>query len=777
MKSFISAMLLGVCVGTTVMITSACQLNTQEAVPDSAPLKLSGPSENCLGESLKTFESYFRTETEPAQIDSAFSCVSGALEMFATYGRGATNRESFSNQELRAFLERHFLGTLKLNDSILLEFFRVKQALLGGAIDRLTKSEIDRLKVVLESLRIEAQRLRPYVGILNQSQPADTVDASLLEQALSDFAFSLDTLGNLLGQSKQPYRLENFKTLLLEIQNLYAGRSNWKGPEWFSKQMPLLAASKAMLIRPQGDTIQPGEWGLLFSHVGRIYGLFLRYNYAISGRDLFYGEALSQIEISILQASDILKDAIDAKGTGKIELDLVRAFVDELGKVDSFKLPIQTSTINGLLEPLFERILNPVVVDAVIGTKLDPSDRLSTKGYRAVQGGLTEVNLGRLRETLLAWVEMQQQWERLERDVLRRNGSLKGKPIPIALVRKYWATYTPHYQESWADLKSLFDRALPPAVYPDGRLMMVPTKKIVIDRNSFSNLNWKQAVVRALSYGYVSDPVGLRMTGVTLSQLKTVFDDFWPLTLDLKFLDSTDVDIWKTGFTIGNIFLFSSNGDDRLGFHEAVDLFMFSFASSVISKATIRVDVYANCEKGELNAGGNPRVKADCWRSRFRKGYQNNFVKMPSWTAMTKGWGDDDWDDFFGYLEKASRKANNPTGPLGTSEMDRPVSIHHYIESLFTRWDSNSDGQLSMAEADKAYYLFREILRKASGFSKDEEVRALYFYLLTFGKPPESLGDKIYWLWWKKTPEEWEKRVSADRLMLTEIFGNLAAQL
>jgi hypothetical protein len=770
-------MLLGTSLFAAVLVTSACQLNTQEAVPESAPLKLTGPSENCFGESLKTFEAYFRSEAAPAQIDTAFSCVSGALEMFATYGRGATNRNSFSSQELRAFLERHFLGTLKLNDSILLEFFRVKQSLLGGAIDRLTKTEIDRLQEVLETLRVEVQRLRPYISILNQSQAVGTVDASLLEQALSDFAFSMDTIGTLLGQSKQPYGLESFKTLLVEIQNLYAGRSDWKGPEWISKQLPLLAAAKAVLIRPQGNAIQPDEWHLLFSHVGRIYGLFLRYNYAIKGRDLFYGEALSQIEISILQTSDILEDAIAAKGNGKIEVELLQAFVDELGKGQSFELPIQASTINGLLEPLFERILNPIVIDALIGSKIDPSDRLSAKGYRAVQGGLTSVNLARLRETLLSWVEMQQQWERLERDIVRRNSSLSGKPIPIALVRKYWATYTPHYQESWADLKSLFDRSLPPAVYPDGRLMMVPTKKIVIDRNSFSSLNWKQAIVRALSYGYLSDPEGLRMTGITLPQLKSVFDDFWPLTLDLKFLDPTDVDIWKTGFTIGNIFLFSSNGDDRLSFHEAVDLFMFSFASSVISKETIRPDVYLNCELGDLNAGGNPRVKADCWRGRFRKGYATNFSKMPAWTSMAKGWANGSWDEFFGYLEKASRKSNNPSGPLGTSEMDRPVSIHHYIESLYVRWDSNGDGRLSMAEADKAFYLFREILRKASGFSNNEEVRALYFYLLTFGKAPESFGDKLYWLWWKKTPDEWEKRVSADRLMLTQIFGNLAAQL
>lgn len=755
-----------------------CQLRTQESVPETAPLKLSGPAENCFGESLKTFETYFRSESEPVKIDAAFECVSGALELFSTYGRGSVDRESFSSKELRAFLERYFLGSLKLNDALLGEFFRIKQALLGGSADRLTKPEIERLTQVLETLRVEAQRLRPYVGILTQSRPVDSVDANLLEQALSDFSFSMQTFGALLEQSKQTYYLENLKTLLIEIQQLYAGRSNWKGPEWFAKQTPLLAAAKALLIRPQGAAIEPDEWGLLFSHVGRIYGLFLRFEYTIRGRDLFYGEALQQFETSVLQATDILHDAILAKGTGRIDLNLLRVFVDELGKVQTFKLPIQASTISGLFEPLLERVFNPVVTGEMASEKLDPSDRLSVNGYREVQGGLTLVNLERLRDTLLSWVEMQNLWDRLERDAYRSDASLRGQPIPLRTVRKFWAGYTPQHQEAWGDLKALFDRAQPPMIWPDGRLMLARPKDIVVDRNSFAGMNWKQQIIRGLGHGYVSDPVGLRMKGITQSQLKTVFDDFRLLTVDLKFVDPLDFDIWKTGFTISNIFLASSNGDDRLGYHEAVDLFVFSFAAGVVSKQMVRTDVYANCENGDLNSGGNPRIIASCWRSRLRAGYEGFFEKMPAWANMSKAWTDAEWNGFFADLEKASRKPTNPNGPLAASEMDRPVTIHHYIESLYRRWDSNADGQLSFIEADKSYYLFRQILQKASGFSKDEEVRALFFYLLTFGKPPESFSEKLYWLWWKKAPpEEWEKRVMADRRVLTQIFGNLASQL
>lgn len=739
-------------------------------------MKLSGPTENCLSDSLKTFETYFKGTTNETDIDNAFVCFSGALDMFVTHSRGSTNTESFSANELRVFLHKHFLGSVRLNDTILLEFMRVKQTLLGGALDRLTRTEIGRLQMVLETLRVETQRMRPYITLLTQTDDPASVDLARFEQALSDLHFTATTLGSLLDQSQQPYRLENLKTLLIEFQALYAGRSDWTGPKWFAQQIGLIGAAKSLLIRAPGDALQPGEWPTLFSHVGRLYGLYLRFVYMIAGHDMFYGSALDQIEIAIQQIGATVGEAIDAKSDDKIEYSILKKFVTELDKSDIVELPLKAKTINDLLEPVFERILNPAIINRR-GTKFDPSDRLSAKGFRAVQGGITRVNWARLNDALLSWLEMQRLWEQLERDAVRQDPGLRGKPIPIRKVRELWATYSPQHQESWSDLKSLFERPLPLATYADGRLMMVPTGAIAISRDSFSGLNWKQQIVRVLGYGYVSDPLNLRMTGITLNQLKDVFDDFWQLTLDLKFLDKTDGDIWKTGFTVSNMFLFSSNSDERLSFHEAVDLFVFSFASGVISKDMIRKDVQANCTHLELDPAGIPKIKPACWRSRLRRGYARYLSSIPGWTKMVRDWDDGAWDGFFDNLEKSSRKANNPDGPLSSSEMDRAISIHHYIESLYTRWDADRDGRLTMQEADKGFFLFKKILKDASGFSDDSEVRALFFYLLTFGEPPESFGNKIYWLWWKGHPDEWEKRVNADRGMLMRIFANLASRL
>lgn len=763
------------------LFASACQLNTQENVPGEAPLKLSGPTENCMSESLKSLEAYFKGVSKVGEIDEAFKCVSGALDMFKMYGRGSAERDSFSSSELRAFFERHFLRDVKLTDAFLNEVMRVKIAILGGSPDRLTKAELDRLIEVVDVLRVEAIRLRPYIDILNQRLPIDgaSVDPSVLEQALSDFTFTMDTVGTLLGRSRQPYKLENLQTLLNEFQGLYSGRSNWKGPEWFAQQMNLIASAKALLIRADGYTILPSEWQLLFGHIGRIYSLYLRFRYAMQGRDLFYGDGLAQIEIGVLEISGILEEAIAAKGTGVIPYDVLTEFILALGASGSFELPVQPTTVVGLLKPLLEQIFNPIIVNTAGAKPLDPKDPMSIRAERREQGGLTAVNLERMRETLLGWVETQQFWEKLEREAFAQDPSLAiGQPLPLKVVRPIWASFSAVYEEPWADLKSIFDRPIPPSTRANGTLIFENSKKVVYDRNSFAELNWKQQIVRSIGYGYISDPEGLRMTGITLDQFERVFNDFQQLGLDLKFLDDSDKDIWKTGFSVSNIFLFSSNGDDRIGYHEAVDLFVISFASGVI-RDSVEADLLLNCKLGPDDIAGKPTIDAACWRKRVKEGYPNFFADIPGWRDQMKDRSSGTWNSFFDNMEKASRKADNPKGPLISSERSRAISVHHYIESLYTRWDSNRDGRLSLHEADKAYFLFKRLLKDASGFKKDDEVRALFHYLLAYGEPPDegSLGDIVKWLWWKSNPDQWESRVSANRERLAKIFGNLAAEL
>lgn len=747
-----------------------CQLKTQEPAHHEPPLKLVGPDQTCFSESLKTIERYFKSAAVGSDIDAAFTCISSALDTFSIYGRGAKKADSFSPTELRAFLEQYFLNDLKISDGMLAEVMRVKQALLGGGNDRLTKKEIAKLIDVLGVIRVEAQRLRPYIGILTQNTPATqgAIDSSFLEQALSDFSYSTDKLGALLGQSMEVYRLEDFKRLLGELQELYRGRSTWRGPDWFSKRMPLFAAAKSILIKPNGDAIAPDEWRSLFINVGRIYSLFLRFHYTLENRDFFSGEGLAQLEIGINEGFDIAETALKAKGPAAqqvVSYKMLEDLVDGLaaaGSDSAMTLPlgIRSETVKRLLSPVLEKLL---------GT-----------APRSYQGGLTAGGFARLKDIILGWIEMHQLWERVEVEA-GQDPALKGKAIPIAKVRQIWKGFSPVHKEPWSDLKSLFDRHYALSTRANGSLVFESAKTLTMDRASFVELHWKQTLVRIIGHGYLADPVGMRMQGVTLGEFKTIFDDFRDLAIDLRYLDPKDDTIWKTAFTISNVFLFSSDGDEYLGYHEATDLFVFTFAASKISQA-IRDDVQSHCVKLAPDPIGYPMIQAPCWRERVQLGYQSFFADIPGWRAAVRGkdWTSTSWKQFFDDIERSIRKAHNPKGPLTSPEMDRSVSIHHYIEATFTRWDSDRNGKLDFDEAENAFPLFDRVLRTASGFTDEDEVLALYYYLLTYGEAPNEkrVSDVLFWLGWKNDGDVvWRRKVNADRAKVMKIFGSLADKL
>ena len=61
--------------------------------------------------------------------------------MFSTSTRGA-NPTYYTSRELREFLQTFFLGDIQVSDRLLTEVFRLKQVLIGGDIDKLTRAEI-----------------------------------------------------------------------------------------------------------------------------------------------------------------------------------------------------------------------------------------------------------------------------------------------------------------------------------------------------------------------------------------------------------------------------------------------------------------------------------------------------------------------------------------------------------------------------------------------------------------------------------------------------------
>ena len=113
--------------------------------------------------------------------------------------------------------------------------------------------------------------------------------------------------------------------------------------------------------------------------------------------------------------------------------------------------------------------------------------------------------------------------------------------------------------------------------------------------------------------------------------------------------------------------------------------------------------------------------------------------------------------------------------------------ILQYGETLFIKFDGNSDGYIDKLEGIKAYPHFAQLLKKVArkqleaGDIKESELEALFTYILKYGKIPECnkpfillcLFDRnvTNWLDWKSNYKQDSYQLKANRSQISRILG------
>ncbi|RYZ66797.1 MAG: hypothetical protein EOP05_18605, partial [Proteobacteria bacterium] len=131
----------------TVSTLSSCSVSTNDGGDGQGPLKLTLPQTDCLARAFPVVQSYFQGTSNVSEVGEAFNCASEAVTMFTANTQGA-NPDYYTPKEIRSFLEQFFLGDIKISDSLLSEAMRLKQVLLGGAIDKITRQELAQAQTV-----------------------------------------------------------------------------------------------------------------------------------------------------------------------------------------------------------------------------------------------------------------------------------------------------------------------------------------------------------------------------------------------------------------------------------------------------------------------------------------------------------------------------------------------------------------------------------------------------------------------------------------------------
>ncbi|HVK61577.1 MAG TPA: hypothetical protein VM432_08510, partial [Bdellovibrionales bacterium] len=675
---------------------------------------------------------------------------------------------SYKATEIRAFFEIYFLGDLKITDEMLAEVMRIKQLLLGGSIERVTRVELQQTFKIINVLRSETLRLLPYVDLLLLDADKTTVQADpyRLELALATFNTAIVNITPLLSRASVDYKVSDFKNLMKELKALLdsrRGAEEWDGPNTIIKYLPTFIAAKAFLLQAGPEHIGKNEWNGLLMNANRLFAIFLRTHYLLSGRDLLSGPGLEQLTVTMNELFDVVEDAIDVKAGKIMPFETIDSVIHEVLRIKIITLNIRESTFQKLVRVFTSKVFTAPV-----------------RGVRpAATTGVSKAAFALARDSFFGWLDMQHVWAEVTAKAIARQPSLQGHGIPIDVVRELWPTIPTRYPKAHEDLKHVFARKPSLIISDEG--------PIVYDRDAgtlygvtqwgFDSLNWKTHFARVVGMGWSSDPVKYRYEGIVENEFKAFYYDVVELAVDLTLVEPEDHSIWKSTFEECNMFMLGGDGNKRLSFDEGLD-FIASAMSSVPMAGKMYKEVIktgASCPQIDKDGFGRPKVAPACYRERSMQKFTEIYSPLPTWTALARSLGPARMPELQKALEQAALKNGYSDKAIGQGDINNISMAMQYIESLYVRFDHDQSGTINYKEALESYYLFEQLLVQVKEFGdlNEEDRRAAFLYVIRYQHAPTSIADKLFFQFvWRVSPSRWEK-IQADRLALVQILGEL----
>lgn len=654
---------------------------------------------------------------------------------------------------------------LPYSDKLGAEIMKLKQALVGGTNDSWTVADFNQLQSKAKTVVAVARLVIPHFDVYTGKWDPSTLDPAKAEQVFNDAKSALDSAAKSAGQLfAGDYSLRDLKALLAEFTRLSPPAKPDDGlDKVLEKYGPLIQKAKNLAFDDSDDVFHPAQWPVLlslgaegFSDV-RYYGYFLGGEWNDSALVARFGRF---IDTALAFANKIL-DTKPSHALTAVEFRGVFEAIQKAGMLTSLTLKAET------VEAVYNVVLNRVLQS--------PEDRLAGKAPAA----LTKASLAYARSQFFVWVLTQQ-------FLLDTMNAAPGKELTaaellakIADVRNSGSA-SPMLVEGITEVSKLIDAKVLLTLDAGGRAVISGRLAPKINLKTVKMENLVRSIGRAMMFAYVDDIERIKdFRGALLTEAQNGFQELRALGVDIGLLAPNNTTFVDSRFREANIFVPHSNGDNLASFSEIGDLVTMIMSGLKID-SQLRPSLVRDC-----SAVAEPKqtdtVDFDCLYANYKKQFPAVMTALPEFQKYQKTQDESTFNFFFYNSLKAAGYVPNLSNKVKFEDVGLLPHLIQYVELLNARFDINHDDAIDVGEADLAFpafrSLFKELAKKEleSGLIKEEELFALFTFVLYYGKPP-GLSDLLRWSSWKKTPSKWEA-VYADRTQMAKILGYVADQL
>lgn len=731
-------------------LATGCGLKVGEKPPSETAVDLGSRETACLSGGTQVLSGFLEGRGSDEEVGELLTCAGRSLDLFKNRTQGKAPGV-YSPEELRNFLETYFLKRdAKIPDRMLRELMELKRVFLGGSARELTVGELERTRTFLSDLRVQAIRLRPLLPF--QLERASHWSQEQLDWNVREIESVALELAQFLKGGGYEYSFSRFERLLKEVEAMAGEKTDASAQaRSFRERLPLLKVLKAILISPDSQGISGKDWERIVLDGARWYGWMLRYTHARHRLEggLFSPKGRDSLLSLAQSAYALLDDSLQRRPGEMVPFSELENLIDSLDP-SLFRWSSFRGTYD--IPPAhLKKLVRVAILRVLSGGNAGPEGRQAP--------GLTRAALRRGLELLEEWVEGQRYLDALWAKAAWGSAD----QTPTELSRDTLMGFSVEEvlglgradisQSKWNAIQRVHEivqRKRPHYEGPAGEMFFVdPGNRVA--KETLVRLHGLKLVAHLLVRSYAESPTRLD-SGVTIDEADQFYLDLRDLGIDLRVFDPLDTSVARKRFFEADLFSFEGNGDGILSPDEAAGMLALLFSAkgqaNRFHEAVARV-----CNRKSkielrpipVDFFGYEVVEASCYRQEFFKKVEDSFARLPKLLEYYTGLRREERMGFVRDLEDAARAHGFSSQPVDSADSERIVAVAQYLETLFLRFDLDRSGAIDAREAESAFPVIKRALQNAtcqggSCLEGDDFLRAVFTYLLAFGRPPGKLG-------------------------------------
>lgn len=682
----------------------------------------------CLNEVPQDLKDFSAGMIQNKRIESSVECVQSALTYFSLRTEGSV-KEGYTSSDMRSFFGKYFLKENVFSENLGSEFMLLKQALIGGSGQFITRQEIDQVQSMLEYFKKESVLINPHIPLIlgtikDQKYSEDEISNAII--VIRHFAHGLLEKTQLVQSN---YEYSQFQSFIKEFSLFIRGQKPLAVYENLGQYIPLIEAVKNFLIGQKAVLDTREDWKDSLDSVIDLFHVGLKYRYRIRGTHLNNAVELQKMSSFVFKFIDLIEHSQQMKSRGYIPLSAIDSVIDQISLITKLPFGLSSAATKKTYRILISRFL----------------DARHSGDLRGVDG-LKLSHLVQLRKEILTWRLNQDFIDQLQYD---KNGlATLAQVVPQFnqfpfIERIQMLTQDDLMQKDLfnhlQDFAYVLNKKIPLHFNKDAKFVIAENyNQIGYTWNSFTLYNLYFMMSRLLHTGYnVQFAANLKDSQLDSQSLYQWYDEFRDLGIAIKAFDPRSLNSGKRSFLEANLFTYYGNGDAFLSFYETFEYISLIFSSGLATTPVLRnIMLENNCALPMKDVFGHPWLKEDCFKLQLKKNFYKIFDNMPSMSRFITGLNNQQWDSVYQSLMNSSRNDPRTVGRIESSDIRTLVTIIHYIESLMIVYDRNHDQFLDVQEIDFAAIRFFPFFKKLKKIDDEAQIKMGFRFLLVYGRVP-----------------------------------------